>query len=273
MNSDRDRQGFYVLRRTYSSLYKRSSYLSPISIIQNRITEYDIRSANTSALRQSGMIKASTLDRIDALPNKDRKVMIGNIEKKDPRLKDVIAREITRAKRSLMEANNIQDSEILSIKNDAIFIIGRKLKYTKFGMMEFRPKNSYSLYMNIEKVEFYYDRVRDTVDVKGVNDRVVLEPDHQNGMVRFFATVMRYLIYDRRDALRQYLIEFSVAYKEKKLPVQYYREFNKDNIYRTGIELSGYSFNMTVASEDDKADINGVYNYMRFILPLIQLYM
>lgn len=272
MDNDHDRAGFYVLKRTYSSLYKKTSYLCKLPIIQNRITEYDIRSANTTMLRRSRMVKSSTLDEIEALPGHERKVIIGKMELRDPRLKKTIARGILQAKRELFEANSIQDNEILSIKNDAVFIIGRKLRTTQFGPVEFRPKNVYALYLNIEKIEFYYDSKNDIIAVKGVKDEVVEHPDHQEGMVKFFATVMKYLVYDRKDALRRYLIEFSSAYKEKKLPVVYYREFNGQNVYRTDMELAGHSFNMIEAGENDKDIINGVYNYKRYILPLIQVY-
>lgn len=272
-DSDRDSQGFYKLRRTYSELFKKTNYLAKgIKVVQNRITEYDIRSSNTSILREAHKLRVSTLDALEALPGRDRKVIIGKMIRNDKSLQKVISTGVIEAKRKLFQANGIQDAEVLSIKNDAVFIIGRKLRQTVFGAIEFRPKNVYSVYLNIEKIEFYYDKARDTVDVKGVRDSVVEDPDQQSGMIRFFATVMRYLMFDQRDKLRKYLIDFSNAYKEKTLPVQYYKEFNEYNIYRTMMETEGFSFNMTVAGDKDKGIINGVYNYKRFVLPLIQEY-
>lgn len=272
-DSDRDSQGFYKLRRTYSELFKKTNYLAKgVKVVQNRITEYDIRSSNTSILREAYKLRVSTLDALEALPGRDRKVIIGKMIRNDKSLQKVISTGVVEAKRKLFQANGIQDAEVLSIKNDAVFIIGRKLRQTVFGAIEFRPKNVYSVYLNIEKIEFYYDKARDTVDVKGVRDSVVEDPDQQSGMIRFFATVMRYLMFDQRDKLRKYLIDFSNAYKEKTLPVQYYKEFNEYNIYRTMMETEGFSFNMTVAGDKDKDIINGVYNYKRFVLPLIQEY-
>lgn len=272
-NQDRDRYGYFQLRRKYSELYKRTNYLvKGVTLVQNRITEYDIRSANTSILRRSKKLKESTLASIESLPGKDRKVIIGKMIKNDKSLQKVISNGITRAKRELFEANSIQDADVLSVKNDAVFIIGRKLRVTTFGPIEFRPKHVYSLYLNIEGIEFYYDKQADSVTVKGVRDEVVEDNDHQKGILRFLATVMRHLVYDRKDALRSYLIEFSEKYKSGKLPIEYYKEFNADNIYRSRMEIGDYAFNLTVASENEKDMINGVYNYMRFVLPLIQLY-
>jgi len=272
MDEHRDRQGFFVLDRTYSELFKRHQYLCPLPIVQNKITEYDIRSANTSALRQARKVKPSTLAAIEALPKHDREVAVGNMIRIDKSIQKTISREITHAKMELFRVNGVQDNEILSIKNDAVFIIGRRLRYTKFGEMEFKAKHTYALYLNIEKTEFYYDQRAHSVTIKGIDDKVVEHPDHQEGMITFLANVMRLLVFDRRDALRRYLIEFSNDYKEKKLPVQFYRELNRDNIYRTDMELSGYTFNLEQAYDRDKDIINGVYNYKRFVLPLIQVY-
>ena len=108
--------------------------------------------------------------------------------------------------------------------------------------------------------------------MKGIDDKIVEHPDHQEGMMSFLANVMRFLVFDRRDALRRYLIEFSNAYKEKTLPVQFYRELNSANIYRTAIDIAGFSFNLERATDDDRESINGIYNYTKFILPLIQVY-
>ena len=272
-DADRDRAGYFKLRRTYSELYKKTNYLAKgITVVQNRITEYDIRSSNTSILRETRLLKDSTLKALEELPGKERKVIVGKMIRKDKSLQNVISRGVIRAKRRLFEANSIQDQEVLSIKNDAVFIIGRKLRTTVFGPIEFRPKNVYAMYMNITGIEFYYDKSRDTVDVKGVRDATVEDPDHQEGMIRFFSTVMRYLVFDRRDRLRQYLIEFSNAYKAKELPVQYYKEFNEYNIYRTDMATDQFAFNLTSAGEGDKDMINGVYNYKRFVLALIQEY-
>lgn len=272
MSEHRDKQGFYVLDRTYSELFKRHQYLTPLPIVQNKITEYDIRSANTSALRQARKIKPSTLAKIEALPKHEREVAVGKMIRIDKSIQKTISREITHAKMELFRDNGVQDSEILSIKNDAVFIIGRKLRHTVFGEMEFKAKNIYALYINIDKIEFYYDQRAHSVTVKGIDDKVVEHPDHQEGMMSFLANVMRFLVFDRRAALCRYLIEFSNAYKEKTLPVQFYRELNPANIYRTDIDIAGFSFNLERATDSDRESINGIYNYTKFVLPLIQVY-
>lgn len=271
MNTDdRDRNGFYVLHRTYSDLYKKTSYLRPGLMVFNRITEYDIRSANISSLRNAKKIRKATAEGIQALSGKDRKVIVGKMEKLDPELKKTIAAQITKAKREFFMGNGIQDDDVLSIKNDAIFIIGRKLRNTVFGEMEFRPKNVYAGYLYIEKLEIYYDKEHGSVTIKGINDDILDHPDHRKGMLSFLTSVMSYLEMDRRDALRRYLIEFSEDYKAKRLPKEYYREMNRSNIYRTNMEISEFTYCMSEIADSEIGDVNGVYNYTRFVLPIIQ---
>ena len=81
---------------------------------------------------------------------------------------------------------------------------------------------------------------------------------------------MSLLEMDRRRALRKYLIEFSEDYKSRRLPKEYYREMNRANIYRTTMEISNYAYCMSDISDDEIDRVNGVYNYMRFVLPVIQ---
>ena len=127
--------------------------------------------------------------------------------------------------------------------------------------------------MLIEKVDIYYDQRNKSLTIKGVRDEVVEHPDHQNGMVQFLLKVFKYLVMDQRDALREYLIDLVHDYKAMKLPYQYYRELNGNNIYRTKIELSGFEYNLSEIGQVDLDIINPVYNYTKFILPIIRQFM
>lgn len=282
MDQVRDKDGFIQLQRKYSELYKKTTYLTTRSVIVDRIYEYDIRSANTSALRASGKFDPAILTMLESLDKDTREKSIGNMikaEKEDKskphtnRIYNIIAKGIRKAKEQLFRANNLEDENVLSIKNDAVFVIGRKLKHTKFGEFEFKAKNQYAAYMLVEKVELYYDKRNRTVHMKGVRDEVLEHPDHQSGMIQFFVQVFDYLVMDQRKELREFLIKFTRDYKAKRLPHQYYRELNGENHYRTIIELSGFEFNLLEAGETDLDIINPVYNYTRFILPIIRMFM
>ena len=222
-------------------------------------------------LRRAKLIKEKDLQAIEALPKHDREVLIGQMIKQDKNIGKIIRKGITEGKRLLFEANGIQTDEIQAIRSDAVCILGRKLKVTEFGPIVFRP-TTYSMYMKVEGIEYYYQSSENRVDVKGIKDETIEEEDHQNGMMTFLATVMGYLVRDRRDALRKYLIEFSEAYKAKELPICYYREMSNLNAYRTTMEVSDLAYVMTSVPKEDIPLINGTYNYKRFVLPMIQQY-
>ena len=268
-----DRNGFRKLRYKSSTLFKKVNYLTSKPMVSNVITEYDLRAANISALRQAKAMKKADLDALLELPSYDRKVIIGNMIRVDPRIRFIIADQILKARKRLFMANHIQDDEVLSIKNDAVFVVGRKLKELTFGHMVFRPKHSYSFYLNLDDLELYYDRSRNTVDIKGIKDEVVEEEDHQQGIVSFLARCCSLLMNDRRDELRDYLIRFTEDYKARKLPYRFYRELSKVNAYRIGNAQSGYSINLVQVSQKDVDDLNIIYNYQRFVMPMIHRFL
>lgn len=270
----RGANGFIHLQRTYSSLYEKSLYTIDLPIVVNRIVEYDLKAANISAMRASGKFSDSMLDDLSELPKLEREVLVGKMRREDKSITKIINSGIKRAKMELFEANLIQDSEVISIKNDAVFIAGRRLKHTEFGPFRFVAKNTYGLFLRLDKqLEFYYDGKRDILDIKGIGDDILEDPDQQNGMVQFFKTVFQFLIKGRTDNLRRYLIQFVQSYKRMELPICYYKELNSFNIYRSKIELSGYQYQMSTVGEEDKQAINGIYNYTRYILPIIQAFL
>lgn len=272
IETTRNRAGYIVLNPTYSTLYKRTQYNTPLDYIQNTIYEYDIRAANLTMLTQQKASDRKTLAMLGELSRDAREIAVGKMIQKNPEIYKIISKGILRARRDLFRVNGIQDYEIVSIRNDAVFIAGRRLKTTVFGEVEFRMKNRYAMFHRIEGIEFLYDKRHSRTDVKGVDDRVVTHPDHQAGMMQFFNTVFQFLCYERRADLSRYLIQFAHDYKAMNLPVAYYRELNSENVYRTKMELAEFSYNMSTAGEGDKDIINPVYNYKRFILPLIQQY-
>lgn len=274
--------GFIELKRTYSRLYEKYSYRAPIDYCVNRIYEYDIKSANISVLRSRKYLPKKELDRLSELPKLSREKAIGLMIRENKKIGTVIKKGIFNARQKLFEANGIQDGEVLSIKNDAVFIIGRRLRVTKFGHIEFVLKNSFTAYHLINGIEFYYDGKNDKFTVKGIADEVVSDVDHENGILKFLGQVIRYLSFDRKDDLRRYLIEFTDQYKSRKLPHQYYKELNAENVYRSNMEISYKEseknvkhlyFNYADANDNMIDDLNINFNYLFYVLPLIRLHL
>lgn len=277
MRYERDENGFIVLKPKCSELYKNVNYLTPLPRCVNSIYEYDIKHANLSMLWESGYLSGKQVKQFEEMGKQARNVTIGKMILKDRRISKIISNGIIQAKQNLFMENNIQDSEIISIKNDAIFICGRKLKTTTFGKVEFVVKNRYTLFHKINNLEFYSDVKNQVIHVKGLDDNILEEPDHQNGILQFLLKVFRYLMYDRMDDLREYLLKFVDDYKNYQLPHEYYRELNAENIYRLkyiGFDIDDdYTFNLDYMNEKLKPELNINYNYIFYVLPILRLYL
>ena len=179
----RDSQGFIHLQWNFSDLWKKTNYLTKESCIIDRIYEYDIAAANVSSLLMAGY-DPNVLSKLLDLPKKSREVAIGNMIRQDKHIGEIIKEQIYRARQSLFRSNQLIDKDIVSIKNDAVFVKGRPLQNVTFGKMVFKLKNQYAAFVQFDKIELYYNRKQKTVDIKGVNDKVVQEPDHQNGIIQ-----------------------------------------------------------------------------------------
>lgn len=269
----RGENGYIQLKLTYSKLYEKTNYTTTENIIIDRIYEYDISMANVSVLKRSGKFDEERLEYLSRLPKMEREVTIGKLIREDRNIQTAIKKGIHLARWNLFKENQIKDTEVISIKNDAVFVRGRVLKVIKFGPVEFKRKHQYAMFMKMDRMEFYYDRKRNIVDIKGINDTVLKEPDHQNGILQFISTVMEYIVMDRKTQLHEYLFQFIHTYKARELPYPYYRELSQDNCYRSQFSLSGNSVQLLQISQDDVSDLNISYNYNRFILPIAQRFL
>ena len=108
------------------SLWKSKNYLMPVPyLIAHHIYEYDIQKANISVLRELNLIDEDYYQRLYKLPRMQRQVEIGYLIKYTDGLSDKLSEGIASFRKSFFEANNIEDEDILSIKNDAIFVIDK----------------------------------------------------------------------------------------------------------------------------------------------------
>ena len=124
-------------------LYNKMNYTTDISYLTNVfINEYDISKANINVLYSKRLIDSETYDWLYNAERMTRQVYVGKLQK-DKMIAAELKAGIIEAKKMLFESNMVNDYEVLSIKNDAVFIINRTLEYTKFGLIEFKLKNRY----------------------------------------------------------------------------------------------------------------------------------
>ena len=226
------------------SLWKSKNYLMPVPyLIAHHIYEYDIQKANISVLRELNLIDEDYYQRLYKLPRMQRQVEIGYLIKYTDGLSDKLSEGIASFRKSFFEANNIEDEDILSIKNDAILVIDKITNVLEFGKVKFIKKNSYTTFIKLNNIEIYfeYNTIDGTasLDIKGISDSK-LELHHE-----YIASVIADIIYyiesgDVESGLT-FFSDFYNKYIEKQLPYGYYRNFNSDSDYTISANGTLYS--------------------------------
>lgn len=236
-------------------------------VFGDKIVEYDLREAGYSCVKRYNLCQTDTINRLEKMNKKARHIEIGKLIIKDKELGKNIKKHIAEARYKFLTSNKIEEDKILSIKNDAIYIIGEDVGELEFDGLEFRNKRQYFAFMNINKNEFYI--ADDIVDVKGINDN--LTKFHQDFMLDFFRDFANRVSNSDYEKQVDFIKEVAYLYRNYELDTRYYRELNTTSLFRPkvpvkimGTEL-GYEF-----YDKDPRDLNISYNYMNYIIPLYQ---
>ena len=254
-----------------SNKYRLVEYSVKLPYIRNIITEYDLRKANISVLKYKNLISEKEYDRLLSIPKSVRERYIGMMIKRDYTIGNSIIKGIVEAKKLFFELNNIQDNEIVSIKNDAIFIAGSRPIQTNVNeIFTFVPKNVYSFYMStINNMEIFYsyNQITDSevIEIKGIKDEIL--ELHRFHMIVFISTIMYMIQTCTIEDTIKYFNEFYDNFINLRLPVEYYREFNSTSKYK----LIGGKFLVDYADESlkTKLDINNNVYILRDIYSIL----
>ena len=238
-------------------------YRSPYPyIVNNFIREYDLSKANISSLLSGGLISVDRYNELYNMPKNEREVIIG-IMSRDKNVLECIQNGIRQAKRLLFEANNIQDIEVVSIRNDAVFILGRELANTEFGYFKFNMKNKYTIFFKLCDLEVYFGSDYDfncgietvNIDVKGINDNKL--ELHVDGMLSIISDICSMLMRDDPSDTLRYLSDIYSKYITRQLPIKYYREFNSRSAYVFNAPVCQYTIDYELEDQYlNRIDIN-----------------
>ena len=106
---------------------------------------------------KSNIINDEDYNILLSMPKKVRELNIGMMIKKDISIFKHIKNGIIKAKELFFNINNIEDREVLSIKNDAIFLMGtRNIQCNVNELFTFVPKNTYTFYMKSMHLQIFY---------------------------------------------------------------------------------------------------------------------
>lgn len=214
------------------------------TIIDSQIYEYDITKANISVLRDANIISEQEYQYYLQCDKLEREVSIGKLQGSDPKISSIIKEGIANSRRIFLESNKIPDSKVLSIRNDAITIIGMQAHNLQItDRVAFRQSGYYTSYYKIGFVEYLYlfDIVSQTenLDIKGIGDEGVSL--HKNYMLEFLSELFYSAqVEGVKEAIRL-LQMFYHNYTHKFLDVGYYRELNSNSMYKSNIPINQYS--------------------------------
>ena len=261
-----------------NALWEQKNYNPQILFLTNHyIREYDLHHANISALYTQKKISLDQYNYLLSLPKIQREIAVGKMSR-DKTILDAIAQGIQEARKNLFEYNHLEDNDILTIKNDAVFVIDKVCTNTIFGNYEFRCKHEYTIFMKLGRLEIYYGSLYDyqkdsdiiNLDVKGINDSKL--PLHQNGMLDIICTTCFKLEKSSIEDTLNYLQDMYIQYINRKLPKEYYREFNPDCGYRVNMPITGFCLLPDIDnSMIDIVDISTNLNVMRSLLQIVSM--
>lgn len=247
-------------------LYKKSNYLNKDIdyLISNEIIEYDIRSAGFNISKYFKLLPQYKINYLEKLGKKQRHIQLGLYQREDKEFKKILNEKFMETRKWFFENNDVGDEEILSVKKDALFVL-KRCKNISLGNIEFIEKNVYTSYYYLNNLEFYYNK--NTIDVKGIDDELLKL--HEDYMLNFLHEFFRLNEVNTRKMSIKLLKQFAKYYKSKRLDIGYYRELDKQSLFRLKERLFGEIVGAKYTEDIDKVDM--WYNYKNYVIPLISI--
>lgn len=257
------------------ALFKRVNYTANVSSIKGLpIREYDMRNAGMSMIKRYKLLPDKAIAKLEALSKYDMNVAVGKLRKEMPDFSTDLSNAIRTSMIAFLVKNKIEESDILAIKNDAVFIASHsKPTITEINGATFLNKHSYTSFLKIDNMECYYNSSTNILDVKGIGSSVL---ESGKGVLSVIAKIMSDKESLSQDDFNREIIKFRRDYIHGKLDVEVYREFIGNGKFRQlnggfevtkGMHILSY---LNEASNEIVDQIDKRYNYIKVVVPLLQ---
>lgn len=253
-----------------NELYQKHFYLNTNIdfLIDTDIREYDMKSAGLTIVKQHKLLSEDKIAVLETMDKKERNIQLGNYLKGNAELIKAHNDGFIEARKLFFEANQLEDTDILSIKKDAIFVIGKNCHAKQFGFYKFSTKNLYHSYLYLNKIEMYYKSKDEPLDVKNLGeDNVPIHREYMLDMLRDFIYLMS-MNQSNHQPVISWLLDFIQAYRRKELELGYYREMNENSSFLVNVPGQG-----TVLFKDveDLKNVEILYNYYKYMVLLVDI--
>lgn len=243
-------------------------------LINAQITEYDIRSGNTSMMRTYQLAEEDKIEYLESLSKERRVIQVGLMQQEDRQFAKKLESSFEESVKKFLDSNGLDiDVDVLAIRRDAVFVVNHPISNTQIGdHIKFRPKNVYHAALQIgPKLEFYFGKdktdIKNFVQEKKDTEHALekLKPGMISFLEEFVETAEGYNM-DRYKVYR-WIRDFASCYKDRSLDVEYYREFTREALFR----LTTYDTMMDSVPDYLVDDIDISFNYRNIIIPLLQI--
>lgn len=251
-----------------SELYKKDQFTNQNIpyLFNTEITEYDMKDAGFSITREFKLLPDNVISTLVPMQKEKRKKKMGIMQRDDEEYKKGTKWGFEQARRLFFTANDLEDSDILAIKKDAIFTT-KKCKEQQVGKyILFRPKNHYTSFIQLKKdFELYYSPEK--IDVKGISEENLKFHDHY--LLEFIRKFFEKMENEDEATVLRFLKRFINKYKRRELEVGFYREFNsKSQLVVVSDTIDDI---MTKNYDDIKKYLDIRYNYYEVLMKFVQI--
>ena len=236
-------------------IYNKTNYSQDLSLLRSCIYEYDIEKANISMLREADVLSEEDYRHLYQSDRNIRQITIGNMIKDDKSIYKTIQDGIINAKKFLFESFKILDDEVLSIRNDAIFITRELPDIIQVNdHVRFTKRNQYNLFIKALRLHFFYFynpvTKEEVLDVKGLTKK----EEHEQFMLDFIKELL--YAYQTRsiESVMILLNTFYYNYCNGGLDKGYYRNLS-DGMYSLKTD-SVLSFSAEIVSDNLLEDVD-----------------
>lgn len=255
---------------TTNILYSKSNYINKmVASTTSMIREYDMVDAGFSIIQEYSLLPPEKILELSKLPKKEKNIAIGKLNGCDKILSRKFHSSFELARKIFFELNEVEEDEVLSIKRDAIFLKNKIARHNKIGkFINFKLKNKFTSFMNLNGIECYFNSYSNILTVKNIGSNVFKFEKGIIPLISEYMTIKEKLGKTSNNSVYLKLLDFRADYVNLRLPKEYYREFDRDAMYR----MNAYEFGSEEIGDFSLEHLDISHNYMNVLVPLIKVF-